>query len=101
MVTADELHAIKKMRGSGYTYREIAEEYNLKPSTVAYQIKKLKGKPEDSFIEMIHASQFTPKETLIEFLKLRRGYFANLLLSPFALPSFEEMERLKDFCCFP
>ncbi len=67
MVTADELHAIKKMRGSGYTYREIAEEYNLKPSTVAYQIKKLKGKPEDSFIEMIHASQFTPKETLIEF----------------------------------
>ena len=67
MVTDDELHGIKRMRASGHTHQEIADRLNLKRSTVAYQLKKLKDRPEDSSIDMIHASNFTPKETLIEF----------------------------------
>lgn len=67
MITDDELHGIKRMRASGHTHQEIADSLNLKRSTVAYQLKKLKDKPENSSIEMIHASNFTPKETLIEF----------------------------------
>lgn len=67
MVTDDQLHGIKRMRASGHTHQEIADRLNLKRSTVAYQLKKLKDRPEDSSIEMIYASNFTPKETLIEF----------------------------------
>tara|TARA_B100001250_G_C19737642_1_gene761529 strand:+ start:162 stop:1235 length:1074 start_codon:yes stop_codon:yes gene_type:complete len=67
MVTDDELHGIKRMRASGHTHQEIADRLNLKRSTVAYQLKKLKDQPEDPSIEMIFASNFTPKETLIEF----------------------------------
>ena len=64
MVTDDQLHGIKRMRASGHTHQEIADRLNLKRSTVAYQLKKLKDRPEDSSIEMIYASNFTPKETL-------------------------------------
>lgn len=67
MVNDDQLHGIKRMRASGHTHQEIADRLNLKRSTVAYQLKKLKDQPEDSSIEMIYASNFTPKETLIEF----------------------------------
>lgn len=67
MVTDDELYAIKRMRSSGHTHQEIADSLSLKRSTVAYQLKKLKDSPEDHSIEIVHASGFEPKETLIEF----------------------------------
>ena len=67
MVTDDEMYGIKRMRASGHTHQEIADSLGLKRSTVAYQLKKLKDEPEAASIEMIHASGFVPKETLIEF----------------------------------
>ena len=67
MVTDDEIYGIKRMRASGHTHQEIADSLGLKRSTVAYQLKKLKDEPEATSIEMIHASGFVPKETLIQF----------------------------------
>ena len=52
MVNDDQLHGIKRMRASGHTHQEIADRLNLKRSTVAYQLKKLKDQPEDSSIEI-------------------------------------------------
>ena len=67
MVTDDELEGIRRLRGAGKTHQEIADQLGLKRSTVAYQLQKVKSSDEDSSINMIHASEFKPQETLISF----------------------------------
>ena len=67
MVTDDELEAIMRLRGSGKTHQEIADEIGLKRTTVAYQLKKLSDSPVDHSIQVIVATSFNPQETVIEF----------------------------------
>ena len=67
MVTDDEREAIKRMRGSGHTHQEIADALDLKRTTVAYQLSKLKDTEEDNSIQVIQVSSLEPKETVIGF----------------------------------
>ena len=67
MVTDDELEGIMRLRGSGKTHQEIADDLGLKRTTVAYQLKKLAKSPVDHSIQVIVATSFKPQETVIEF----------------------------------
>ena len=67
MVTDDELEAIMRLRGSGKTHQEIADDIGLKRTTVAYHLKKLSDSPVDHSIQVIVATSLNPQETVIEF----------------------------------
>jgi len=59
MVTKDQIERMKQLRGNGWTYAQIAEEMGLKPSTVAYNIKKGADAPAPlpKAVKIIHAKE--------------------------------------------
>ena len=68
MATKEQIDRIVQLRGQGWTQAQIAEEVDMSPQAVSYQLKKRRESPMPiTTVKMIHASGFEPKDTVITF----------------------------------